>query len=90
MFKKIQLNPNEKTILEVKGTGRSLFLLNLDGNMVIMPGDLLEELKIKKGSVSLRVDKGMKMRNAIKDLIVKAKPQKTECLIIDLLYSPSK
>ena len=86
MFKTIQLNQNEKTILKVEGTGKSLFLLNLGGNMVIMPGtgNTLQELKYRKGSISFRLNKGMKIRNAIKEMIAKSKPSKTEILILDL------
>lgn len=84
MFKTLKLNPNEKTILEVKGTGQSLFLLDLGGNVVILPGDIMQELKYRKGSISFRLNKGMKMRKAIKEMIAKSKPSKTEILILDL------
>jgi len=83
-MKTLLLKANEKTILEVEDTGEKLFLLNLDGRVIILPGVLLEDLKVKRGSLSIRIEKGMGIRTAIKDIIKKSKAQKTQSLIIEL------
>ena len=83
-MKTLSLKVNEKTVLEVEGTGQKLFLLNFDGKVVILPGILLEDLKIKRGSISLRIEKGMSVRQAFKDIIKKSKAQKTQSLILEL------
>ena len=65
-----------------------LFLYEIGGHLTIRSMNESEALKYellkyKKGSLSFRVSKGMKIKNAIKDLIRKAKGCSTEIILIN-------
>ena len=61
-----------------------LFLYEIGGHLAIME-DVEEESRVRfiKGSLDFRMKKGMKLKQAIKDLISKAKGFSTEIILID-------
>jgi hypothetical protein len=64
---------------------RSLLLMELDSHLVLMDAqELGTPLRHKRGSVTLRTKKGMKVRAALRDLISKGKAAYTEAVIIDM------
>ena len=75
-----------KATIQVGNT--SLFLYEIGGHLAIMPtwpqyvaGE--GQVRFKKGSLSFRINKGMKLKHAIKDLIAKGKNLSTEIILID-------
>lgn len=64
---------------------RSLVLMELDSHLVLLDAqELGAPVQYKKGSVTFRTKKGMKVRAALKDLISKGKAATTETVIIDM------
>lgn len=69
----------------LKVGSRQLVLMELDGQLILLDAqELGAPLRYKRGSVTLRTKKGMKVRAAIRDLIGKAKAATTEAIIIDM------
>lgn len=71
-----------KKIVAVGNT--SLFLYEIGGHLTIQSTDEHELLRFKKGSLSFRTSKGMKLKHAIKDLISKGKGSTTEIILINV------
>ena len=64
---------------------RSLVLMELKSHLVLLDAqELGAPLRHKRGSVTLRTKKGMKVRAALKDLISKGKAAYTEAILIDM------
>ena len=76
--------PLSMTKAKIQIGSRELFLYEIGDHLTIQSSNPFESLRFKKGSVSFRTKKGMKMKNAIKDLIKKATGSSTEIILIDL------
>jgi len=67
----------------IQAGNTNLFLYEIGGHLTIKSTNEFELLRYRKGSLSFRIKKGMKLKNAIKDLISKAKGTSTEIILID-------
>lgn len=64
---------------------RSLVLMELGSHLVLMDAqELGAPIRYKKGSLTFRTKKGMKVRAALRDLISKGRAASTEAIIIDM------
>ena len=71
-----------KATIQIGST--KLFLYEIGGHLSISSNDEGGHLlRYKKGSLSFRINKGMKLKHAIKDLISKGKSSSTEIILID-------
>jgi len=75
--------PLSMTKAKVRIGNTELFLYEIGGHLTIKSTDEFELVRFKKGSLSFRLNKGMKVKHAIKDLISKAKGSSTEIILID-------
>lgn len=75
--------PLSMTKAKVTVGNTELFLYEIGGHLAIKSMNEFELLRCKKGSLSFRINKGMKLKHAIKDLINKAKGFSTEIVLID-------
>lgn len=79
----MKIIPLSMTKAKVQVGSTELFLYEIGGHLTIQSTDEHELLRFKKGSISFRTGKGMKLKHAIKDLISKAKGASTEIILID-------
>jgi len=82
-MKEIKLGENQKTTLEFSNGGK-LFMMVLGDSLFITPFRILDSIKVKKGSLKTRIEKGMATRSALKDLAKTAKGSATEALVLDI------
>ena len=75
--------PLSMTKVKVQVGSTELFLYEIGGHLTIRSTNEDELLRYRKGSVSFRTKKRMKVKNAIKDIIKKSKGTSTEILLID-------
>lgn len=72
-------------LTNIKMGSRILALMEVKGHLVLMDArEAGTPLRYKKGSLTFRMGKGMKIKAAIKDLITKGKAASTEAILIDM------
>jgi len=79
----MKIVPLSMTKVKITVGNTELFLYEIGGHLTIKSMNELELLRYKKGSLSFRINKGMKLKHAIKDLISKGKSSSTEIILID-------
>lgn len=80
----MKLYPLSMTKVKIQIGSTELFLYEIGGHLTIRSMNENKLLRYKKGSISFRINKGMKLKQAIKDLISKAKNASTEIILIDI------
>lgn len=77
----MRINQTRTTVATVEIEGRFYALLEVKGNLSICRPDG-KPVRFKKGGLKFRAQKGLSLRQCVKDILVKTKSTGTECLII--------
>lgn len=77
----MRINHFRTKVATVTIEGKYYSLLEVNGNLAITKPDG-SLVRVKKGSLKFRTEKGLNLRQSVKDIVKKTKSTGTECLII--------